>query len=156
MESSEVAMYRGLGEVRNYGIAVLIALFVLNGVTLWGLHWVEINELRNELVEYAETLPIPDVNKAEQTVNLPEDVLVFPTKTGDRVGFYEISLEKQDYLAYADPNKHFVLMKSELNIQEETQSFAIALLALYLGELVLLLGWWFFIRAKVREIFETT
>lgn len=155
MESSEVAMYRGLGEVRNYGIAVLLALLVLNGVTLWALNWVETNDLRNELTKYAETLPEPNTVQPGQTINLPEDILSFPTKTGDRVGFYEVSLKDQDYLAYADANKHYVLMKSETGIQKETRSFAVALAALYLGELVLLLGWWFFIRTKVREIFET-
>lgn len=154
MESSEIAMYRGLGAVRNYGIAVLLALLALNGVTLGALHWIESNELRNELVVYMETLPAPDVTKPEQTINLPEKIIVLRTKANDRVGFYETSIGGQDFLAYADANKHYVLIESELIIQKETRNFAVALGALYLGELVLLLGWWFFIRSKIREIFE--
>lgn len=154
MESSEVTMYRGLRDVRNYGVAVLFALLVLNGVTLWALHWVETNDIRNELIGFAETLPVPDPTKPEQTFSLPEDILTFRTTATDRVGFYETKIGGQDYLAYADTNKHYVLMKSEMPIQAETRSFAIALIALYFGELVLLLGWWFFIRTKVREIFE--
>ena len=155
MESSEIAIYRGLGEVRNYGIAVLLGLFVLNGATLGALNWIEISELRNELVKYAETIPAPDVNNPEQTINLPEEIIALRVQTNDRVGFYETSIGGQDYLAYADANKHYVLMKSEGNIKEETLSFAIALGALYFGEVILLLGWWFFVRAKIREIYET-
>jgi len=155
MESSEIAIYRGLGEVRNYGIAVLLGLFVLNGATLGALNWIEISELRNELVKYAETIPAPDVNNPEQTINLPEEIIALRVQTNDRVGFYETSIGGQDYLAYADANKHYVLMKSEGNIKEETLSFAIALGALYIGEVILLLGWWFFVRAKIREIYET-
>lgn len=154
MESSEIAVYRGLGEVRNYGIAVLFALLALNGVTLWTLRWVEINDLHNELLKYSESLPVSDVNSPAQTVTLPEDILLFRTKTNAHVGFYETSIGNQEYLAYADKEKQSVLMKSEENIQKETISFALALSALYLGELVLLLGWWFFIRSKVREMFE--
>ncbi len=155
MESSEIAVYRGLGEVRNYGIAVLFALLALNGVTLWALHWIETNDLHNELLKYSESLPLPDATKPDQTVTLPEDILLFRTKTNAHVGFYETAIGGQQYLAYADPDKHTVLMKSEESIQNETKSFALALSALYLGELVLLLGWWFFIRSKVREVFET-
>ena len=155
MESSEIAIYRGLGEVRNYGIAVLLGLFVLNGATLGALNWIELSELRSELVKYAETLPAPDVNNPEQTINLPEEIIALRVQTNDRVGFYETSIGGQDYLAYADANKHYVLMKSEGNIKEETLSFAIALGALYFGEVILLLGWWFFVRAKIREIYET-
>lgn len=154
MESNEVAVSRGLGVVRNYGIMVLFALLALNGVTLWGLHWVETNDARNELIRYAGTLPSPDINQPKQTINLPEDIIALRTKTIDRVGFYETAIGGQDYLAYADTNKQYILMKSEAPIQRETQSFTIALGSLYLGELVLMLGWWLFVRSKVREIFE--
>lgn len=154
MESNEIAVYRGLGEVRNYGVAVLIALFVLNGVTLWSLNWIENNELHDELLKYSESLPAPDTVKPDQTVNLPEDILLFRTETNAKIGFYETALGGKKYLAYADQDKHSVLMKSLESIQNEVKSFALALGALYLGELVILLGWWFFIRTKVREIFE--
>lgn len=154
MESNEIAVYRGLGEVRNYGVAVLIALFILNGVTIWALNWIEVNDLHNELLKYSESLPAPTAVKPNQTVNLPEDILLFRPESNAKVGFYETSIGGEKYLAYADQEKHSLLMKSMADIQGETKSFALALVALYLGELVILLGWWFFIRAKVREIFE--
>ncbi|HAS84587.1 MAG TPA: hypothetical protein DCS23_00725 [Candidatus Yonathbacteria bacterium] len=154
MESNEIAVYRGLGAVRNYGIAVLFALLALNGVTLGALNWIENNELHDELLRYSESLPSPDATATEQTVTLPEDILLFRTQSSAHVGFYETSIGDERYLAYADIDKQAVLMKSTTAIQREVTSFAFALVALYLGELVLLLGWWFFIRSKVREIFE--
>jgi hypothetical protein len=158
MESSEIAMYRGLGEVRNYGVVVLIALLLLNGVVLGAVNWIETSDLRNDLVTYMQTIPAPDLTTPNQTIRLPEDILSFQMKSAGREGFYETSIgegiDRQDYLAYADKNKHYILMKSEKSIQKEIQSFALALVALYAGELVLLLGWWFFIRSKIREIFE--
>ncbi len=154
MESNEIAVYRGLGEVRNYGIAVLVALFILNSLTLWALNWIETNDLHDELQKYSESLPAPGTAKPDQTVNLPEDILLFRTETNAKIGFYQTSIGGEKYLAYADQDKHSVLMKSMSNIQGEVRSFALALVALYLGELVILLGWWFFIRSKVREIFE--
>lgn len=144
-----------MGDVRNYGIVVLVALFILNGIVLGALHLVESNDLRIELSGYAETLPSPDINTPEQTINLPEEIIALRVNTETRVGFYETSIGGQDYLAYSDQNKHYILMKSEAGLQKETKSFAIALGSLYLGELVLLLGWWFFIRTKVREVFES-
>jgi len=131
---------------------------LLNVVVLGALHWVETNQLRNELVSHMETIPTPSSVTTNQTILLPEDILSFHIKSTDRTGFYETSLgigeDKQDYLAYADPEKQYVLMKSEKSIQEETKGFAVALLALYLGEVILLLGWWYFIHTKIHEIFD--
>lgn len=154
MESNEIKMNEKLGEVRNYGIVLLLTLLILNMSMLGALHWIETNDLRAELAGYAETLPIPDINNPDQTINLPEDIIALRTQATDRTGFYETSIGGQDWLVYADPNKHYVLMKSEIGIQEETKSFAIALVALYLGEVLLLIGFWFFIRNKAREVFD--
>lgn len=158
MNIKESTISHGIKEVRRYGIVVLGALFLLNVVALGALHWIESNQLHNELVKYMETIPSPDSVTPGQTILLPEDILSFHLKSSDRVGFYETSLgtgkNKQDYLAYADPEKQYVLMKSEKIIQEETKGFAIALLALYIGEIILLLGWWYFIHTKIHEIFD--
>lgn len=156
MESSELALYRGLGAVRNYGILVLIALFVLNGVTLGALNWFETNDLRSELATLSEKLPVPTpgVAKQEQTITLPADILSFHVTNMERTGFYETSISEEEYLAYANPANNYILMKSEESIKHEVQNFALALLALYAGEVVILLGWWLFMRSKVRELFE--
>lgn len=156
MESSELALYRGLGAVRNYGILVLVALLALNGVTLGVLNWFETNDIRNELVTLSEKLPVPvtGAQKTEQTISLPDDILSFHVTKMERTGFYETKISDKEYLAYANPNNNYILVKSEGLIKHEVQNFALALLALYLGEVVILLGWWLFVRTKVRELFE--
>jgi hypothetical protein len=154
MESSELALYRGLGAVRNYGILVLVALFALNAITLGALKWFETNELRNEIATLSEKLPAQATPKTEQTIALPDDILSFHVTKVERIGFYETKIAEKEYLAYANRSNNYVLMKSEESIKHEVQNFALALLLLYVGEVVLLLGWWFFIRTKVRELFE--
>lgn len=159
MESSELALYRGLGAVRNYGIMVLIALGVLNGVALGALNWLETNDLRTELVTLSQTLPATSTatstsSKTERAVTLPEEILSFHVTNMERTGFYETRIVDKEYLAYANPDNKYILMKSEDAIRHEVLNFAMALLAVYAGEIVLLLGWWLFVRTKVRELFE--
>jgi len=154
MESSELALYRGLGAVRNYGIMVLVALLILNGVALGTLNWLETNDIRSELASLAEKLPSPSAAKTEQVIVLPADIISFRVSKVERVGFYETKIEDMEYLAYGSADKNYVLMKSEDSIKHEVLNFAFALFALYLGEVVILLGWWLFVRTKVRELFE--
>ncbi|MBI5798575.1 MAG: hypothetical protein HZB10_01420 [Candidatus Yonathbacteria bacterium] len=156
MESSELALYRGLGAVRNYGILVLLVLLVLNGVTLGALNWFETSDLRSELSALSEKIPAQTAGatRTEQTLNLPEDILSFHVANMERTGFYETRINEEEYLAYANPENNYILMKSEASIQHEVQNFALTLIALYAGEVVILLGWWLFVRAKVRELFE--
>lgn len=154
MESSELALYRGLGAVRNYGILVLLALLALNGVALGALNWFETNDLRSELSTLSEKMPASGSTKAEQTITLPEDILSFHVANMERTGFYETTINEKEYLAYANPDNNYILVKSEESIKHEVQNFALALLALYVGEVVILLGWWLFVRTKVRELFE--
>lgn len=158
MDTKESVISHGVKDIRKYGMVVLVTLFLLNVVALGALHWIETNQLRNELVSYMETIAVPDPMTPGQTIRLPEDILSFQLKSSDRVGFYETSLgtgkDKQDYLAYADSEKKYVLMKSEAHIQKETKGFMIALLALYIGEIFLLLGWWYFLNTKIHDIFD--
>lgn len=154
MESSELALYRALGAVRNYGIMVLVALFALNAAALGTLNWIETNQLRNELVSLSENLPSSGSTDPEQTLNLPEDVLSFRVPSMERTGFYETTIVGKEYLVYANPEKKYILMKSVASLKHEVGNFAIALLTLYIGEAVILIGWWLFVRAKVRELFE--
>lgn len=156
MESSKITSYRGFGAVQNYGILVLVALFALNAAALGAINWFEINNIRHELATLSEKLPDPNTSKSEQIVVLPEDIFSFYTATIDRTGFYETRVSGKDFLAYTNPSKNYILMKSEESIRHEVSNFALTLGALYVAEVVLLLGWWYFLRTKVRELFEIT
>lgn len=138
--------------IRNYGIAILIVLFALHILVLGALRYIEMDELRNELSTASESLPAksPDV---KQVINLPEDIIALHTDTLPRTGFYEITTDK-DYIAYANPKNNYILTKAENSIQRETRNITISLIALYFGEFIILTGWWFFVKAKVRELFE--
>ena len=153
MEPNELTTYRGLGEVRNYGIFVLITLCALNIATLAGLIWFEKNDLKHELASMSDTLPSFDATKPEQTIYLPDNFLALHVTALEKIGFYEIKADK-DYLAYANPKNNYIIMKSEKSINHEVQNFALVLGGLYVAEVILILGWWFFLRTKLRELFE--
>lgn len=138
--------------VRNYGIAALITLLALHILILGSLRHIEMKELRNELSVASESLSTA-TSSAKRVIRLPEDIIAIHTKTLERTGFYEIKTDK-DYLAYANPKNNYILTKAENSVQHEMINVAIALTALYLGEVIILVGWWFFIKEKVRALFE--
>lgn len=154
MESIELELNRDMRMVRNYGLFVFVSLFILSAAAVGVVDVLEKNDIRNELAVLSEKLPPAGSQQVEQNINLPEDILSLHANSIERRGFYETRIVDRDYLAYANPAKNYILMKSEEEVQHETLNFALALLALYVGNIVILLGWWFFVRAKVREIFE--
>lgn len=154
MKTIEFAVNKELRAVRNYGVFVIVAFFVLNTTTLATLNWFEHNDLRHELITLSEKLPLRDDPQTEHSFTLPDDVISLQVSTIEHVGFYETQIVGKDYLAYAHPDKNYILMKSEDTIQSETKNFTLALLALFAGEVIIILGWWFFIRARVRQLFD--
>lgn len=154
METKELEVNRELRAIRNYGILVLVAFFILNTTTLFALSWFETNDLRHELISLSDKLPSRGDKQVEQTFNLPEDIISLQSSAMEHTGFYETKIVGKDYIAYANPDKKYILMKSRDGIQGERNNFALALFALYIGEIVIMLGWWFFIRARVRTLFN--
>jgi hypothetical protein len=154
METKELEVNRELRAVRNYGIMVLLAFLALNATTLLSLSWFEGNDLRHELASISEQLPARSDTNAEQTINLPEDILSFHTSSREHTGFYNTEIVGKDYLAYANPDKSYILMKSRDSVNHEIQNFAYALLALFVGEVIVIIGWWSFIHNRVRQLFE--
>lgn len=150
--TNETMVSREMKSVQNYGIAALIALLALHILVLGALSYFEMNELKNELLVASESLP-PKASDTKQVINLPDDIIALHAETLERAGFYEIRTDK-DYIAYANPKNNYILTKAESSVQREIRDIAISLVALYFGEVVLLVGWWFFVRTKVRELFE--
>ena len=153
MNHQKQTTYRGLETVQKYGTILVVALAVLHVFAFLAVEWIERNEIRQELARWSQTLPQPDGAQPEKELHLPEDILALHVDKLERTGFYETHTDKR-YLAYANPNNDYILAKSEESIEHEVNSFAIMLGALFLGELVLLLGWWRFTQSKVRELFE--
>lgn len=152
MKTDGTILSREMKSVQNYGIAVLIALLALHILVLGALSYLEMNELKNDLLIASESLPLK-TSDTKQAINLPEDIIALHTDTLERTGFYEIKTDK-DYIAYANPKNNYILTKAESSVQKEIRDITISLTALYFGEVIILVGWWFFVKAKVRELFE--
>lgn len=153
MNHAQKTTYQGLATIQRYGTILVVALAVLHGLAFLAVQWIERNEIRNELAQWSQTLPKPDPTQPEKELHLPEDILALHADKLERTGFYETHTDKV-YLVYANPENDYILAKSEESIEHEMTNFAIMLSVLFLGELVLLLGWWRFAQSKVRELFE--
>lgn len=153
MEQLKQTTYRGLEAVQRYGTVLIVAIAMLHVVAFFAIQWIERNEIRQELAQWSQTLPQPDATQPEKELHLPEDILALHVDRLERTGFYETHTDKR-YLAYANPGNDYILAKSLESIDHEINSFIIMLGVLFLGELVLLLGWWRFTQSKVRELFE--
>lgn len=153
MNHAKQTTYPGIKNVQRYGIMLVVALAVLHGIAFLAVQWIEQNEIRQELVQWSQTLPKPDTTQPGKELHLPEDILALHVDKLEQTGFYEKRTDKQ-FLFYANPDNNYILAKSEESIEHEVANFAIMLGVLFTGELVLLLGWWMFVRSKVRELFE--
>ena len=145
--------YPGLKGIRKYGLILICALGVLHLVAFYSIRWVEMNEIRNELVQWSQTLSPTTATQPVADVHLPQDIFALHVKTLDRTGFYETRTD-EGYLVYANPVNNYILAKSKESMNRELTNFAVTLGVLFAGELVLLFGWWMFAKAKVRELFE--
>lgn len=152
MSTNETVLSREMKNVQNYGFVVLVAILALHILVLGALRYFEMNELKSELLIASESLPVK-TSDTKQVINLPDDIIALHTDTLSRTGFYEIRTDK-DYIAYASPKNNYILTKSEDSIQHEFRNSTIILTVLYFGEVVLLVGWWFFVKSRVRELFE--
>jgi predicted outer membrane lipoprotein len=153
MARSKETIYEGILRVRQYGIFLAVAFAVLHGLAFFSIQWVERNEIRQELIQWSQTLPKPDPTQQEKELHLPEDILALHVDKLERTGFYEMKTDKS-YLAYANPENDYILAKSEESALHEVWHFATILGMLFVGDMILLLGWWRFTRSKVRELFE--
>lgn len=153
MNHQKQTTYRGLEAVQKYGTILIVTIALLHVVAFFAIQWIERNEVRQELAQWSQTLPKPDATQPEKELHLPEDIIALHVDKLERTGFYEKRTDKQ-FLFYANPDNDYILAKSMESIEHEINSFIIVLGGLFLGELVLLLGWWRFVRSKVRELFE--
>lgn len=153
MNHTELTLDEELRGVRRYGFVLIGTLLVLH-IVVWGaLSFLEVNDLRSELTKWSLTLHKPNSSGQEEKLYLPEGIIAFHVNSLDRTGFYTTKTDR-NYLAFANPENNYILIKSKQEVERETQNFAITLGALFAGEMILLLGWWRFVRMRVRELFE--
>lgn len=153
MNHVQKTTYSGLASVQKYGTMLIVALAALHGAAFLAVRWIEKNEIRHDLAQWSQTLKKTDSTGPSKELHLPEDIIALHVTNLDQTGFYETYTNK-GYLFYANPENNYILAKSEESIEREINNFAIMLGGLFLGELVLLLGWWRFVQSRVRELFE--
>jgi len=153
MDHTKETTDESLVSVQKYGIMLIVALVVLYGFALFAVQWIEQNEIRNELARWSQTLPKQDQTQPEKALHLPEDIIALHVGKLERTGFYQTRTDK-NYLSYANPDNDYILQKSEESIEHEVANFAIMLSILFVGNIILLFGWWRFTQSKVRELFE--
>lgn len=153
MEHTKKTTYHGLKSIQKYGIFLVCSLAILHSLAFFSMRWIEMNELRNELAEWSQTIPAFDPAVPRKALRLPEDIIALHVDKLERTGFYTTRTQK-GYLSYANPNNNYILAKSEDAIERELMNLGVMLGVLFAGELILLLGWWAFIKTTVRELFE--
>jgi hypothetical protein len=153
MEHTKKTTYHGLKSIQKYGIFLVCSLAILHSLAFFAMRWIETNELRSELAGWSRTIPPRDQVQPGKALQLPDDIIALHVDKLERVGFYTTRTQR-GYLFYANPNNNYILAKSEDVIEQEMVHIGTMLGVLFAGELILLLGWWAFIKRTVRELFE--
>lgn len=153
MEHKKKKTNLGFDSVREYGLILIGALAILHIIAFFSTQWIEKNEIRHELTQWSQTISKPTPQEPSKELFLPQDIVALHVTQLEKTGFYEIRTDK-GYLVYANPNNNYILAKSEEPMNREMSNFAVMLAALFIGELILFLGWWRFAQSSVRELFE--
>ena len=106
MQKIKETTYPGLKSVRVYGIILVLILGVLHLSAYFSIRWVETNEIRNELVQWSQTLPATNAAQPTADVHLPQDIFALHVKTLDRTGFYETKTDEDILLLLASKAKN--------------------------------------------------
>lgn len=148
----------GLANIKTYGKALFLMLFLMYAAAFFAFWWLELHELRQELFSTSRTINeqkgdvFPEDSSA--IAQYPTGVVVLHKNEADqRTGFYEKNIAREDYLIYSDPGSSVIVAKEEGDVSREVSKFLIILLILYFGQIVALLGWWFYLKAELKTLF---
>lgn len=153
MEHKKETTYHGLKSVRLYGMMLVGTLIALHVIAFFVVSLIEKNEIHRELVQWSQTISKANPAQPISEFHLPEEIIALRVNKLERAGFYETHTDR-GYLAYANPENNYILAKSEETVDREIANIAAVLVVLLVGEIVLIVGWWMFAKAKVRELFE--
>lgn len=153
LPTSKGSHYRS---VRTYGEILILALLILHVFAFLAYRWVERSEIESELIAVARTLPESGFGQhTSQIAQYPGGIVVARrTDTGFKHGFSEEFIAGSEHIVYAVPGTDLLVAKSEDVLSGELMRFGAILAILFAGELVILLGWWSFIKEKIGEMFS--
>jgi len=153
LPTSKGSHYRS---VRTYGEILMFALLILHVFAFLGYRWVERGEIESELIAVARTLPESGFGQhASQIAQYPGGIVVARrSDSGFQSGFSEEFIAGSERIVYSVPGTDLLVAKSEDELSGELYRFGAILAILFAGEVIILLGWWSFIKEKIGEMFS--
>ena len=146
--------------IRTYGEILLGVLLVMYMIAFAAFYWYETNDLRQELRSLAHSIAQEGYREApseQGTSPYPEGFIVLGHEDGHgRTGYYEQQNAGQEYLVYADPGSSIVVAAPERLVNEELLKLLILLIILYSGQVLILWGWWSYLKNQIQELFHVT
>lgn len=138
---------------------LFIVLLVMHAIAFFAFRWFETRELHSELSDIARSVSqSPDRFVAQQNgviSRYPNGVIILQKNSRDaQNGFHEMNISGRDYLVYTDNDSNILVAKPESDIHEELLKVLSVLIVLYFGEVVVLLGWWFYLKDQIKELFN--
>ena len=147
----------GIKRIQTYGVWILLVMLITYGSVFFGFKWLELNELQQDLTNLSRSiLEEKNIKPFEETIlPYPDDVIVIKKQTSDtKNGFYEINISNKDYLVYTESESDVIVAKPEQSINDELNKFLVLLMFLYFGQIVILLGWWFYFKGEIQKLFK--
>lgn len=141
--------------VRTYGEILLVSLLLLHVAAFVTYHWLERNDIKAELVAVARALPESGFGQHSGEIVQYPDGIVIARRVGteSRQGFSEEIIAGTDHLVYTVPGTDLIVAKSEHELTAETMRFGALLAVLFVSEVLILIGWWSFMKEKINELF---
>lgn len=151
-ESNETGQFRS---IRTYGEILLVSLLLVHGAVFLAYRWLERNDVRAELVSVAEALPSSGFNRHSDIVQYPDGIIVARRSDAQtEPGFSEEYIAGSEHIVYTVPGTDVIVAKSEDGLSAETTRFGALLAILFVAEVLILFGWWSFLKEKLSELFS--
>lgn len=142
-------------KMRTYGIAIFVVLLLFHLAALSAVYWLERQEVRSDLEDASRDAATRDIDSDELQSLSERDGIIRLRRDNDEKGegFSEREIGGRDYYIYESPDQPFITARYEGDIQQEIVKIAAVLAALYIGECLALLSWWFYLRDEINQIF---
>lgn len=149
----------GFKRIRTYGEMLFLVLFMMHAIAFFAFRWFETRESRLELSDIARSVSqSPDRFAAQHdgvVLRYPNGVIILQKNSRDtQNGFHEMKISGREYLVYTDNDSNILVAKPESDTHEELLKVLLVLAVLYFGEIVVLLGWWFYLKDQIKELFN--
>lgn len=147
--------------VRQYWWILVFVLLLLHVLVYAAFTVYQRNEIHEQLIQAAKQVNGSEGDRyfKEERENgrppaggkISEDVVVLRGPSEEQ-GFRRTHLGDDDYVEYAGANNVHVAISTR-ELEEQQHKVLLVLAVLYIGELLILLGWWSFVQRKIKEVF---